>query len=710
MPTPGEYFIVPVGSPESGPFTFQLAAGERQEILIGLNDIVRGSYFDGTRTQRFRYEAGCVARPTDTPTNTPTRTPTLTSTPTNTLTPTDTFTPTNTSMPTNTPTFTNTASETPTEVLTLTPTNTPTSVITTQAIADGVCVEGTLTFTITNTGPVATSTISYQVTGPDGGVFATGSVDPLAPGASQQVVFSGVTDGSYTLSAPDLQAEVQVVCGGPTATPTSTTEAPVLTAQGLCVNNILLFTLTNSGAVAVDAFNYTVSTPAGEQITGSAGPLDAGQAQLIELGQRPDGDYTLTTADGALTVTATCSPETVCVEGQVIDAGNTGEFPTVNLQDADCGTDVELPKPDWQPVPAEAPTCPDWMLYHTNITGDWEIFRLGEIPQSPQAPANISNGVGDRAYDVSPARSPDSQWAAFTSSRNGNWEIYIGRTDGSEQRRVTYNTFAVDTSPAWSPAGSLIAFQSNRGGNWDLYVVDVESGAERQLTTSPANDIRPSWSPDGMRLVFQSDRDGFWQIYEYDMATGAERRLSDGVSDDHDPLYSNDGSMVLFRSYRDGGANGVIYTMNASDGADMQRVSDPAGDARNAVWSGDDTLIAYNSNLDGDEDVYVYQIAGGPDSGETRLLTDNNTSDFAPTWICDSPQIVWTSDESPQQVAGDNEIVSTNALPISAPPIDVALEATYLTTDDANDRDPQNTPLIELGSREEQQVGEERNR
>jgi Tol biopolymer transport system component len=111
------------------------------------------------------------------------------------------------------------------------------------------------------------------------------------------------------------------------------------------------------------------------------------------------------------------------------------------------------------PITVGDAICPDWLVYHTNMTGDWEIFRLGELPDEPGAEANLTQGVGDRIYDVSPGRSPDAAWIAFASNRDGNWELYIGRTNGSEQSRVTFNTFAIDTAPAWSPNGQYIAFR-----------------------------------------------------------------------------------------------------------------------------------------------------------------------------------------------------------------------------------------------------------
>jgi Tol biopolymer transport system component len=279
---------------------------------------------------------------------------------------------------------------------------------------------------------------------------------------------------------------------------------------------------------------------------------------------------------------------------------------------------------------------------------------------------------------------------AFASNRDGNWEIYIGTPDGKEQRRVTYSVDATDTDPMWSPTGQYIAYESARDGNWEIYMVDVATGVETRLTDDPAFDINPFWSPDGTRIAFQSDRDGQWQIYVLDVATRQATRVSDLQGDDHDPQFSFDGKMISFHSIRGSNPNNVVYIMNA-DGSNVQPISDPAGNADNQVWSSDDTLIAYQSNLGGDNDIYVYELA----TGKTRLVTNNTIEDYAPTWFCDAPIIIFTSD-----VTGDANLFSTPALPMDAAAIQVDREASQLTTEPDSDLFPESVPPEENASRE----------
>ena len=54
-----------------------------------------------------------------------------------------------------------------------------------------------------------------------------------------------------------------------------------------------------------------------------------------------------------------------------------------------------------------------------------------------------------------------------------------------------------------------IAFTSHRDGNYEIYVMNADGSDQTRLTTSPANDVDPAFSPDGTKVAFESDRDGF---------------------------------------------------------------------------------------------------------------------------------------------------------------------------------------------------------
>ncbi len=360
--------------------------------------------------------------------------------------------------------------------------------------------------------------------------------------------------------------------------------------------------------------------------------------------------------------------------------------------------------PAWTPVPACPRACVDWQLYHTNETGDWEIFRLGNLSDRPAVSPNLSQGEG--YDDTAPTRSPNAEWIVFASNRDGNWELYAAPTDGdsSRTRRLTYNAVAIDTDPVWGP-NNYVVFETNRDGNWELYLLDMIVGTTFRLTNNPANDVNAYWSPDGTKLLFQSDRSGLWQIYELDLRTGMVIRLSDSRADDVDPQYNQAGDHIVFRSYRDSAPDvaaaerrSVVYTMTAA-GLEVRRVSDPAGDATNPVWSPDDRLIAYQSDLDGDLDIYVYAVG----SGQTRQVTDNTIPDYAPTWQCGTTQVIFTS-----EITGNPDLFRVETLPIQAGAVKIEEVAEQLTLGQDDDIYPMNAPAEENASREGRLPGAER--
>ena len=533
---------------------------------------------------------------------------------------------------------------------------------------------GTITFTVTNNGGPMDSPAAWDAS--DG----TSGTLQLAAGESNTFTVAGDASGNATFNIPDHSLTKSVEdCAPPPPPP-----PPALTVTGQCdtASFNVVFTVTNAGGPMTGPTAWDAS----DGQSGQLGLLDFGESVSFTVAPDANGTATFSIPEFSLTETidgCVPPPPPICGATTLSPSG----FPVIDMNPADCGP--TMASGPWTPIEIGGSVCPDWFVYHTNQTGDWEIFRLGDIPGEPGANPNLTQGVGPRIYDISPTRSPDSQWIAFASNRDGNWEIYVGRTDGSFQQRVTYAVEAIDIDPAWSPVGNYVAYESSRDGNWELYMVDVTTGAETRLTDNPASDLNAFWSPDGTKLVFQSDRDGFWQIYQLDIATLKVTKLSDGVGDDLDPQYSNDGQMIAFRSMRDG-QNGVIYAMNA-DGSDVRAISDPNGDALNQAFSPDDSLIAYQSNLDGDSDIYVYRFAGK----QTRKVTDNNISDYAPTWFCNAPTVIFTSD-----ITQDSNVFDTSALPINAPPINVETQASQLTNEPKSDQYPQDSPSEENASRE----------
>ena len=236
----------------------------------------------------------------------------------------------------------------------------------------------------------------------------------------------------------------------------------------------------------------------------------------------------------------------------------------------------------------------------------------------------------DKGKDHFPAWSPDGSQIAFSSSRNGNVDIYVidsEDSDGSDPRRLTDHGKA-DKSPAWSPDGSQIAFVSDRDGNDNIYVMNSDGSDPRRLTDHESRDESPAWSPDGSRIAFSSSRDGNDEIYVMDSDGSNPRRLTDHGKADKSPAWSPDGSRIAFSSSRDG--NDEIYVMD-SDGSNPRRLTHHSARDGSPVWSPDGQHIAFSSSRKGNDEIYVM----GRDGSDERPLTDNRRADLSPAWSSD---------------------------------------------------------------------------
>ena len=71
----------------------------------------------------------------------------------------------------------------------------------------------------------------------------------------------------------------------------------------------------------------------------------------------------------------------------------------------------------------------------------------------------------------------------------GDEDVWMMRTDGSQQRNLTQNPLQVDSFPAWSPDGSRIVF--SRHGQ--LHTIAPGNDESLSLANSPGTDHFPDW-------------------------------------------------------------------------------------------------------------------------------------------------------------------------------------------------------------------------
>lgn len=159
--------------------------------------------------------------------------------------------------------------------------------------------------------------------------------------------------------------------------------------------------------------------------------------------------------------------------------------------------------------------------------------------------------------------SRDGEWLYFTRGdhrqpeREGDvWKV---RRDGTDRQNLTLDSKGSDTHPA-ACGRDRVVFRSARDGQFDLYVTRSDGSDVRRLTNDPGNELFPVCSPDGRRVAFISDRDKpgsrLYEVYVADLAGGFANLLritQNDVQEGH-PGFSPDGEWIVFTS-ESGGIN-----------------------------------------------------------------------------------------------------------------------------------------------------------
>ena len=143
------------------------------------------------------------------------------------------------------------------------------------------------------------------------------------------------------------------------------------------------------------------------------------------------------------------------------------------------------------------------------------------------------------------AKAPTSPKILFTSSRNGNSEVYMMNPDGSEQVNLTQHR-ASDFGAVWSPTGEQILFVSDRQGTRvrDLYLMDADGTNVRRVFKRKieARRTSPTWSPDRKQFAYWSVD---WNRAQYGLYLGTfGEEDAEPLPYGNSPAWSPDGKEI----------------------------------------------------------------------------------------------------------------------------------------------------------------------
>ena len=230
----------------------------------------------------------------------------------------------------------------------------------------------------------------------------------------------------------------------------------------------------------------------------------------------------------------------------------------------------------WSSTRADGPECPprpDMSQGYVWALHDYQLYTSGPDGSDvrPLAPAPGS-------YNAEATISADG-WIVFTSTRDGDLDLYKMRLDGSGLVRLT-STEGYDGGAFFSADGKRIVFRASRPADdaeradyrsllarklvrptrLEIYTMDADGTNVRQVTRLGAASFAPFFHPDGRRIIFASNygdpKGRNFDLYLVnDDGTGLERVTWNDTFDGF-PMFSPDGKKLVFASNRHGSRPG----------------------------------------------------------------------------------------------------------------------------------------------------------
>jgi TolB protein len=235
--------------------------------------------------------------------------------------------------------------------------------------------------------------------------------------------------------------------------------------------------------------------------------------------------------------------------------------------------------------------------------------------------------VGAGFLELAPRWSPAGDSILYVSyPRRGAFPM-LALAEGGPTPRALFESEKMVFPGAWSPEGSRIAFSSSKDGNPEIYVMDRDGGRLQRLTDHPGIDVSPTWSPTGREIAFTSDRSGSPQIYVMDAEGLNLTRISLRGSYNAEPAWSpsTEFSEIAYASRVGGGVfDVVIHDLLTKQ---IRQITYQRGLNESPSWAPNGRHLAFASTRAGDPQIFTVNR----DGSNIRQLTFEGTN-ATPSW------------------------------------------------------------------------------
>jgi serine/threonine protein kinase/Tol biopolymer transport system component len=373
-----------------------------------------------------------------------------------------------------------------------------------------------------------------------------------------------------------------------------------------------------------------------------AQPFDAGAATTTGEAVQVAGDVSFNPANGRASFDVSQAGTFVYVQGGGGPSGRGNVNPSsvfgwrdrsgkIIAQAGDQGTygDIDVSSDETRlALTRQDPGVPSADIWVTN----WRTNVSAQLTQ-------------DSADAVNPVFSPDGDWIAFTSYRNGNADVFVRRSNGDGEDIPVLDSPRGESVEDWSEDGRHLVYKLEQDGYDDLYAVpleaDLKPGQPFPVVEGRFNKDEAQFSYDGKWLAYISDESRTFQVYVVRFPERTGKHQVTPPEGGGQPRWRQDGKELYYRTF-DGVVMAVDLTLGdpVESGVPRQLFPTPPSNTsrdpvRHMWWvSGDGqrfmTRLANGSGAAGGNPSAQGGVARAPTNFAARTTTGPTTASPSP--------------------------------------------------------------------------------
>ena len=206
----------------------------------------------------------------------------------------------------------------------------------------------------------------------------------------------------------------------------------------------------------------------------------------------------------------------------------------------------------------------------------WPIFESMDIFKADLNGNIVQQLTTTKGYDAEGTISPDGKTMVFTSTRDGDLDLYTMNLKTLKVKRIT-TALGYDGGAWISPNGKQIVWRASRPTteaeikeykelfaenlvaptSMEVWTANIDGTNAKQITKLGKANWAPNFMPDGKRIIYCSNSEyprGFpFNMYITDINGNGREKISRDKGFDAFPMYSPNGKKFIFASNRNNG-------------------------------------------------------------------------------------------------------------------------------------------------------------